>query len=86
MGAQGGGLAAEVRHVEYFGSHWIAELATAAGTLKAVVDKSQRPVPGERVAIGFDTARVVLFDAATEQLLASAATREHREGLRHGQH
>jgi len=86
MSAAGEGLAAEVRHVEYFGSHWIAELATAAGTLKAVVDKSQRPVPGERVAIGFDTARVVLFDAATEQLLASAATREHREGLRHGQH
>ncbi|MBT2320953.1 ABC transporter ATP-binding protein [Variovorax paradoxus] len=86
LGAPGEGLAAEVRHVEYFGSHWIAELATAAGTLKALVDKSQRLAPGDRVALGFDTARIVLFDAGTERLLASATTRQHREALRHGQH
>lgn len=86
VGAPGEGLAAEVRHVEYFGSHWIAELATAAGTVKALIDKSQRPALGDRVAIGFNTARIVLFDAGTEQLLASAATRHHREALRHGQH
>jgi multiple sugar transport system ATP-binding protein len=79
-------MAAEVRHVEYFGSHWIAELATAAGTLKALIDKSQRPAPGERVAIGFNTPRIVLFDAASEQLLASATTRQHQKVQRHGQH
>jgi len=86
VGAPGEGLAAEVRHVEYFGSHWIAELATAAGTLKALIDKSQRPALGDRVAIGFNSARSVLFDIATEQLLASATTRLHREARRHGQH
>jgi multiple sugar transport system ATP-binding protein len=86
VGAAGEGLAAEVRHVEYFGSHWIAELATTAGTLKAVVHKWQRPVPGERVAVAFETAHIVLFDAATEQLLPSLATREHQEARRHGQH
>jgi multiple sugar transport system ATP-binding protein len=80
------GIVAEVKHVEYFGSHWIAHLATAAGTLKAMVDKTQRPAPGDRVVIGFNTARIVLFDAHTEQLLASETTRRHREALRHGQH
>ena len=82
------GLAAEVLHVEYFGSHWVAELATAAGTLKMLVDKSQRPRarrPASRV--GFHAERIVLFDAASEQLLASATTRQQRlEAARHGQH
>ena len=86
VGPAGGGLAAEVQHVEYFGSHWIAELATAAGKLKAVIDKSQRPASGEHVSIGFSTERIVLFDAATEGLLASATTRRHQEAKRHGQH
>jgi multiple sugar transport system ATP-binding protein len=86
VGVEGEGLAAEVRHVEYFGSHWIAELATAAGSLKALIDKSQRPATGDRVAIAFNTARIVLFDAGTEQLLASATTRRHQEARRHGQH
>ena len=86
LAAPGNGLAAQVEQVEYFGSHWIAQLATAAGTLKAVVDKSQRPAPGERVALTFATARTVLFDAASERLLASATTRKHDEVRRHGQH
>jgi len=84
--APGEGQSAYVRHVEYFGSHWVVELDTTGGTLKALVDKSQRPSSGDRVAIAFDTARVVLFDAATEQLLASASTRQHQEARRHGQH
>lgn len=86
VGVEGAGLAAEVRHVEYFGSHWVAELATAAGALKAVIDKSRHPAPGDRVAIGFNADRLVLFDTATEQLLPSATTRLHQEAKRHGQH
>jgi multiple sugar transport system ATP-binding protein len=86
VGAEGGGMPAEVRHVEYFGSHWVADLATAAGVLKAVIDKAHRPVPGDRVAIGFHTDRLVLFDTASEQLLPSATTRLHLEAKRHGQH
>jgi hypothetical protein len=58
----------------------------AAGSLKALIDKSQRPATGDRVAIAFNTARIVLFDAGTEQLLASATTRRHQEARRHGQH
>ena len=86
VGAAGSALEAEVRHVEYFGSHWIAELATAAGTLKALIDKSRRPAPRDRVGIAFDTARVVIFDAATERLLPSATTRRQPTRGHHGQH
>ncbi|RZU02295.1 ABC transporter ATP-binding protein [Rivibacter subsaxonicus] len=78
-------LAGEVVQVEYFGSHWIAELSTAAGSLKAMVDKALRPRPGERVGIEFERARVLLFDASSGQRLASATTRAHDEGRRHGQ-
>jgi len=77
-------LAAEVRHAEYFGSHWIAELETAAGTLKAVVDKHRRPVDGDRVGLRFNTERIVLFDAKTQRLLPSATTRNHRPSMNHG--
>jgi len=86
VGAERPIFTGEVRHVEYFGSHWITELATPAGTLKAMVDKAAHPVPGEHVGIAFDTERVVLFDAASEQLLASETTRRHEEARRHGQH
>jgi multiple sugar transport system ATP-binding protein len=86
VGVAGEGIAAEVRHVEYFGSHWIAELQTAAGSLKALIDKSQRPAPGDRVAVGLNAERLVLFDAHTEQLIPSATTRLHQEARRHGQH
>ena len=80
----GQGLAAQIRLVEYFGSHWIAELSTEVGPIKAVVDKSRRPVEGERVGLAFDTARVVLFDAASERLLPSATTSRHRPSMHHG--
>jgi multiple sugar transport system ATP-binding protein len=80
----GEGLGGSVRRVEYFGSHWIAEVQTDAGSLKTVVDKALRPVEGERVGLGFDTARLVLFDADTERLLPSATTAIHRPSMRHG--
>ena len=79
-----GALAAQVKHVEYFGSHWIAELESAAGTLKAVVDKDLRPADGDRVGLQFNTERIVLFDAKTQALLPSASTRAHQPGMRHG--
>ncbi|HUG23115.1 ABC transporter ATP-binding protein [Piscinibacter sp.] len=80
----GEGLGGKVERVEYFGSHWIAELQTDAGVIKAVVDKATRPVEGEHVGITFDQARVVLFDAETERLLPSATTSAHRPSMRHG--
>ena len=67
----------------------IDDLADSGFTLKAVVDKSRCPVPGDHVGLRFDTERVVLFDATTERLLPSQASRRHREqttGARHGQH
>ncbi|TMH12502.1 MAG: TOBE domain-containing protein, partial [Betaproteobacteria bacterium] len=79
-----GALAAQVKQVEYFGSHWIAELESAAGTLKAVVDKDLRPADGDRVGLQFNTERIVLFDAKTQALLPSASTRAHQPGMRHG--
>jgi multiple sugar transport system ATP-binding protein len=80
----GSGLAAGVKLVEYFGSHWIAEFDTAAGPVRAVVDKGLKPTEGDRVGLTFDTERVVLFDAGTERLLASATTATHRPSMRHG--
>ncbi len=77
-------LQAAVTHVEYFGSHWIAELDSTAGSLKAVVDKTQRPQRGDRVGIEFITERVVLFDAATERLVPSETTIRHRQSMSHG--
>ncbi len=82
--APGCGLPARVEHVEYFGSHWIAEFSSAAGPIKVVVDKSMKPCEGEHVGLSFDTHRVVLFDAATEQLLPSATTTIHRASMCHG--
>jgi len=82
--APGEGLAGRVQRVEYFGSHWIAELQTDAGVLKALVDKATRPVEGDRVGLGFDKSRLVLFDADTERLLPSVTTTAHRPSMRHG--
>ncbi|MFL6662243.1 MAG: ABC transporter ATP-binding protein [Rhizobacter sp.] len=84
LGAPGEGLAAQVKHVEYFGSHWIAELLTAAGSMKAVVDKSIKPKEGDHVGLAFDTRRIVLFDASTQRLLQSATTLTHQPSMRHG--
>ena len=78
------GLAATVRHAEYFGSHWIAELDTAAGSVKVVVDKSAKPQEGDHLGLAFDTQRIVMFDAASELLLPSASTRTHLPGMTHG--
>ncbi|HEY1392970.1 MAG TPA: TOBE domain-containing protein, partial [Methylibium sp.] len=80
------GLRAQVRHAEYFGSHWIVELHTAVGALKALVDKAAKPTEGEHVGLAFDTQRIVLFDATSEQLLASATTSTHQPCMHHVQH
>jgi multiple sugar transport system ATP-binding protein len=77
-------LPAKIRHVEYFGSHWIAELQTPSGVIKALVDKDLQPREGDRVQARFDTERVVLFDAASERLLSSATTCNHRPSVPHG--
>ncbi len=79
-----GALPGLIKFVEYFGSHWIAEVESAAGTLKAVVDKDVRPEIGERVGLQFNTERVVLFDAQTELLLPSATSCKHQPSMSHG--
>jgi multiple sugar transport system ATP-binding protein len=83
-GADQGCLGGRVQHVEYFGSHWVAEVQTEAGPLKVLADKSVRPSLNEQVGLDFDTPRVVLFDAASERLLPSATTVTHQPGMRHG--
>jgi multiple sugar transport system ATP-binding protein len=80
----GTGLRGQVEHAEYFGSHWVAELATDVGRVKVLADKSARPRAGEAAGIAFDTQHLVLFDAETEQLLPSATTRTHQPEMRHG--
>jgi multiple sugar transport system ATP-binding protein len=80
----GEGLAGRVEHIEYFGSHWIAEVSTEAGSMKVLVDKTTRPAEGEAVGLAFDTTRLVMFDAVTERLLPSATTIAHRPSMRHG--
>ena len=79
-----GGMRAQIRHTEYFGSHWIAELDTAVGPMKALVDKGARPAEGEHVGLAFDASRIVLFDAASERLLPSATTSTLRPSMLHG--
>jgi len=80
----GEGLAGTIQRVEYFASHWIAEVQTDAGSIKALVDKHTRPVENERVGLAFDKSRLVLFDADTERLLPSVTTTAHRPSMRHG--
>ena len=70
----GEGIPARVAQVEYFGSHWVASLATAAGNVCALVGKEDAPTVGDAVGITFDAWRAVLFDASSEQLIPSAAT------------
>jgi multiple sugar transport system ATP-binding protein len=84
LGADQGCLGGRVQHVEYFGSHWVAEVQTEVGPLKVLVDKAARPVLQEQVGLDFDTKHVVLFDAATEKLLPSATTIAHKPSMRHG--
>jgi multiple sugar transport system ATP-binding protein len=84
VGADQGALGGTVELVEYFGSHWVAEVRTEAGQVKVIADKTARPEPGDRVGVTFDTRRVVLFDASTEKLIPSATTRTHTASMRHG--
>jgi len=79
-----GSIAGRVVHSEYFGSHWIIHVATAAGALKVHGGKQARPAEGENVRLSFHTARIVLFDDRTEKLLPSATTIQHQPGMRHG--
>jgi multiple sugar transport system ATP-binding protein len=81
---QGEGLPARVKHVEYFGSHWVAEFETPAGPVKALVDKGARLDPDASVALAFETSRVVLFDATSERLMPSGTTTTHRPSVLHG--
>jgi multiple sugar transport system ATP-binding protein len=74
----------EVTHVEYFGSHWIAEIQTSAGRIKAVAPKGAVPAVGGRVGLSFQTERIVMFNQETELLLASATTSLHQQGMSHG--
>jgi len=80
----GQGVPARVHYCEYFGSHWVADLESPLGRLKAVAPKDLRPVPGEAVGLRLHTERLVLFDTRTELLLASDTTQQHRPGMRHG--
>ncbi|MBI5276530.1 MAG: ABC transporter ATP-binding protein [Burkholderiales bacterium] len=84
VGNDQGCLGGRVKHVEYFGSHWVVEVETEAGTIKALADKTARPELDLHVGLAFDTRHVVLFDSATEKLLPSATTLAHQPGMRHG--
>jgi multiple sugar transport system ATP-binding protein len=84
LGPPGTGLAGRVGHVEYFGSHWVADVETGAGGLKVLADKGLRPRPGDAVGLELERDRVVLFDAETELLLPSATTFAHQPGMHHG--
>jgi multiple sugar transport system ATP-binding protein len=79
-----GALPGEIKYVEYFGSHWITDVESTAGTLKVVVDKDLRPSIGDRIGLQFNTERIVLFDGKTERLLPSATTRTHKPSMIHG--
>lgn len=79
-----GSIRGEVTHVEYFGSHWIADVQTAAGRIKAVAAKGAVPSLGGRVGLDFQTDRIVMFNKETEHLLASATTSLHQQGMSHG--
>jgi multiple sugar transport system ATP-binding protein len=83
-GADQGCLGGRVAHVEYFGSHWVAEVQTEAGAVKVLADKSRRPTPDDHVGLDFATDRIVLFDTASERLLPSATTLTHTPRMRHG--
>ena len=80
----GQGVPARVNYCEYFGSHWVVDLESPLGSLKAVAPKGISPVQGEAVGLRLHTERLVLFDSQTELLLASDSTVQHRVGMRHG--
>ncbi|HEX5739847.1 MAG TPA: TOBE domain-containing protein, partial [Hydrogenophaga sp.] len=79
-----GSVRGEVSHVEYFGSHWIVDVQTAAGRIKVVAPKGAVPAVGGHVGLSFQTERIVMFNEDTELLLASATTSQHQQGMSHG--
>jgi multiple sugar transport system ATP-binding protein len=81
---QANALKGTITYVEYFGSHWIVAVNTKAGMIKALVSKAVRPNEGDSVAVSFNSERVVLFDAATERLLASDTTTAYQRSKAHG--
>lgn len=78
------GIPGRINYCEYFGSHWVADISCALGTVKAVASKDLRPEKGEMVGLRLHTERLVLFDSKTERLLLSDSTVQHRSGVRHG--
>lgn len=72
--ADDGPIGASVGHVEYFGSHWIADLDSEIGPLRVLAPKAVRPTAGARVRLALDTERVLLFDRASTRLLPSRST------------
>jgi multiple sugar transport system ATP-binding protein len=83
-GRTNGHISGRINYSEYFGSHWVADVTSPLGTLKAIAPRDVRPLPGEAVGLRLHAERVVLFDAQTERLLPSVATARHRPGMRHG--
>lgn len=79
-----GALRGRVAHSEYFGSHWVVNVETLAGSIKVHGSKHDCPAEGAHVGLAFNTARAVLFDNASDMLLPSATTVEHKTGMRHG--
>lgn len=73
-----GSLPARATGVEFFGSHRIALLDTPAGPVSARIDRAVRLREGEGLRLSFDPDHTVVFDAASERLLASRASEEHR--------
>jgi multiple sugar transport system ATP-binding protein len=80
----GQGIRGTISQVEYFGSHWIVVVATDCGLIRAMVSKASRPTEGDAVGIEFKTERAVLFDAASQQLLASETSQAHQRSMKHG--
>jgi multiple sugar transport system ATP-binding protein len=77
-------LEGTITYVEYFGSHWIVAVNTAAGLVKAMVSKAVRPTEGDSVSVSFKSERVVLFNASTERLMASDTTTAYQRSMTHG--
>ncbi|WP_395827283.1 ABC transporter ATP-binding protein [Elstera sp.] len=79
-----GALAGEVVATEFFGSHQIATLVTAAGPVKVEAGRTAKLTPGETLRLSLDTGRIVLFDADTEKLLPSDTSLARTAGGYHG--
>ncbi len=70
-----GGIPGVVKAVEYLGSHQIVTLETAAGTVRARVDKNLSVRLDDSAQALPDASRVLLYNASTEALMASDYTR-----------